>query len=101
MRLATEMTHLQFITIVAITILLAIAVVLWTVHLGDLIAEEFEMELAVARLDERCQRLIRLLYFDSKEPSYAEIAADLGMLVGSIGPTRARCLDKLKKLVSR
>jgi RNA polymerase sigma factor (sigma-70 family) len=67
----------------------------------DLIAKEFEMELAVARLDERCQRLIRFLYFDSREPSYAEIAADLGMLVGSIGPTRARCLDKLKKLVSR
>jgi RNA polymerase sigma factor (sigma-70 family) len=67
----------------------------------DLIAEEFEMELAVARLDERCHRLIRSLYFDSKEPSYAEIAADLGMLVGSIGPTRARCLDKLKRLVSR
>ena len=67
----------------------------------DLIAQEFEMELAVARLDERCQRLIRFLYFDSSEPGYAEIAADLGMLVGSIGPTRARCLDKLKKLVSR
>jgi RNA polymerase sigma factor (sigma-70 family) len=67
----------------------------------DLIVQEFEMELAVARLDERCQRLIRFLYFDSREPSYAEIAADLGMLVGSIGPTRARCLDKLKKLVSR
>jgi len=44
MRLATEMTHLQFITIVAITILLAIAVVLWTVHLGDLIAEEFRRQ---------------------------------------------------------
>ena len=67
----------------------------------DLIAQEFEMELAVARLDERCQRLIRFLYFDYSEPGYAEIAADLGMLVGSIGPTRARCLDKLKKLVSR
>jgi len=67
----------------------------------DLIAQEFEMELAVARLDERCQRLIRFLYFDWSEPGYAEIAADLGMLVGSIGPTRARCLDKLKKLVSR
>src|SRR5262245_62004065 len=51
----------------------------------DLIAKEFEIELAVDRLDERCRRLIRFLYFDSKEPSYAEIAADLGMLVASIG----------------
>jgi RNA polymerase sigma factor (sigma-70 family) len=66
----------------------------------DLIAKEFEIELAVGRLDERCQRLIRFLYFDSKEPTYAEIAANLGMLVASIGPTRARCLDKLKKLVT-
>ena len=66
----------------------------------DLIAKEFEIELAVGRLDERCQRLIRYLYFDSKEPTYAEIAANLGMLVASIGPTRARCLDKLKKLVT-
>ena len=67
----------------------------------DLIAKEFEIELAVGQLDERCQKLIRSLYFDSKEPTYAEIAANLGMFVASIGPTRARCLDKLKKLVSR
>jgi uncharacterized membrane protein (DUF373 family) len=40
-RLATEMTRLQFVTIAVITVLLAIAVVLSTVHFGDLIAEEF------------------------------------------------------------
>src|SRR5215467_10656777 len=67
----------------------------------DVIAKEFEIELALGRLDERCQRLIRFLYFDSIEPSYAEIAANLGMLVPSIGPTRARCLDKLRKVISR
>src|SRR5215510_10332130 len=67
----------------------------------DLIAKEFEIELAVGQLDERCQKLIRSLYFDSKEPTYAEIAANIGMLVAIIGPTRARCLDKLKKIVSR
>jgi RNA polymerase sigma factor (sigma-70 family) len=66
----------------------------------DRIQEEFEVQLAVERLDQRCQRLIRLLYFDSKEPSYAEIAAELGMPVASIGPTRARCLDKLRRLLS-
>jgi RNA polymerase sigma factor (sigma-70 family) len=67
----------------------------------DLIGKEFEIELAVGRLDERCQKLIRFLYFDSKGPSYAEIAAELAMPVASIGPTRARCLEKLKKLLSR
>jgi RNA polymerase sigma factor (sigma-70 family) len=67
----------------------------------DLIEKEFEIEVALGRLDERCQKLIHLLYFDPKEPSYAEIAADLGMLAASIGPTRARCLEKLKKSLSR
>jgi RNA polymerase sigma factor (sigma-70 family) len=66
----------------------------------DLIKEEFEIQLAIERLDDRCQRLIHLLYFDSKEPSYAEISAELGMPVASIGPTRARCLEKLRKFLS-
>jgi RNA polymerase sigma factor (sigma-70 family) len=67
----------------------------------DRIEKEFEIEEAVGRLDARCQKLIRSLYFDSREPSYAEIAADLGMPAASIGPTRARCLEKLKKSLSR
>jgi RNA polymerase sigma factor (sigma-70 family) len=47
-------------------------------------------------LQERCRRLLLLLYFEPKEPSYEEIAAHMGMAVGSIGPTRARCLEQLK-----
>jgi RNA polymerase sigma factor (sigma-70 family) len=66
----------------------------------DRIREEFEIQLAIEHLDQRCQRLIHLLYFDSKEPSYAEIAAELGMPSASVGPTRARCLEKLRKLLS-
>jgi len=66
----------------------------------DLIKKEFEVQLAIDRLDDRCQKLIHLLYFDSKEPSYAEISTELGMPVPSIGPTRARCLEKLRKLLS-
>jgi len=66
----------------------------------DRIREEFEVQQSIECLDQRCQRLIRLLYFDSKEPSYAEIAAELGMPVASVGPTRARCLEKLRKLLS-
>lgn len=52
---------------------------------------------AVARLPERCRQLITLLFYDRDEMSYAEIAARLGIPVASIGPTRARCLQKLKK----
>ncbi len=51
------------------------------------------------RLGERCRQLLLALYFDPSEPSYAEVACRLNMPVGSIGPTRARCLIKLKALL--
>ena len=43
-----------------------------------------------------CQQLIALLAQDPA-PSYAQISARLGLPVGSIGPTRSRCLDKLRR----
>lgn len=48
-------------------------------------------------LDERCRRLLLALYFDAEEPSYAHVADRLKMPVGSIGPTRARCLEQMKR----
>lgn len=50
---------------------------------------------ALARLDERCQRLLRIVAFEQR-PDYGRISAELGMPVGSIGPTRGRCLAKLQ-----
>lgn len=50
---------------------------------------------AVAALDERCQRLLRVVAF-SPRPDYAALSGTLGMPVGSIGPTRGRCLAKLR-----
>jgi RNA polymerase sigma factor (sigma-70 family) len=53
-------------------------------------------------LDARCRRLLGLLYLDEEDPRYDEISEKLGMPIGAIGPTRARCLEKLRKiLVSR
>jgi RNA polymerase sigma factor (sigma-70 family) len=52
-------------------------------------------------LQERCQQLLLLLYLDPQELSYDEIAARLGMKVGSIGPTRARCLERLREFLER
>jgi len=52
---------------------------------------------AFAKLSERCKRLLRLLMADV-EPSYEEVCAALGMPVGSIGPTRIRCLEKLRTM---
>jgi RNA polymerase sigma factor (sigma-70 family) len=51
---------------------------------------------ALGRLPERCQQLLRIL-MASPPPSYAEIAAALDLPVGSIGPTRARCLQRLRQ----
>jgi RNA polymerase sigma factor (sigma-70 family) len=59
-----------------------------------------ELWSAVATLPERGQRLLRLLYTDPPM-DYAEISAILDIPVGSIGPTRARMLGKLKEELSR
>lgn len=50
---------------------------------------------AVDTLPERCRRLLRVVAFENR-PDYASLAVDLGMPVGSIGPTRGRCLAKLR-----
>lgn len=50
---------------------------------------------AFERLSTPCQLLLRLLMADPP-PSYQEIGETLGMPVGSIGPTRARCLERLR-----
>ena len=62
-----------------------------------LLRDERDAELwrALARLDEFCQRLLRILMAEPP-PAYVDVAAALGMKVGSIGPTRARCLAKLR-----
>ena len=52
------------------------------------------------RLDERCRELLTLVFRDEDERlPYDEVAKILGIPQGSIGPTRGRCLDKLRKLV--
>jgi RNA polymerase sigma factor (sigma-70 family) len=51
---------------------------------------------AFTHLPPRDQRLIALLIEDPPVP-YAQISAQLGIPVGSIGPSRARCLDKLRR----
>ena len=49
----------------------------------------------VAQLSERCRALLRVIAF-AQRPDYAAVAEALGMPVGSIGPTRGRCLAKLR-----
>jgi RNA polymerase sigma factor (sigma-70 family) len=51
---------------------------------------------AIQGLSDPCRSLVVSLFFDPAEPSYAEIAVRLGRPLGSVGPLRARCLDRLK-----
>lgn len=51
---------------------------------------------AFAELPSRCQQLLSMLISDPPY-SYTEINAKLGIPVGSIGPQRARCLDRLRR----
>jgi RNA polymerase sigma factor (sigma-70 family) len=53
----------------------------------------------VGRLSQRCQRLLRVIAFEDK-PDYASLSAQLGIAVGSVGPTRGRCLDRLRALLA-
>jgi len=56
---------------------------------------------ALDQMDERCRNLLGLLFRDEDERvPYDEVARRLGVPVGSIGPTRARCLGKLRALLS-
>jgi RNA polymerase sigma factor (sigma-70 family) len=64
-----------------------------------ILEEQHRIRTALAQLDGRCRTLLEMLFYLSEQPSYADIAATLGVPEGSIGPTRARCLAKLLRLL--
>lgn len=53
------------------------------------------------RLGGKCKDLLEALFGAGGEPNYTLIAERLGIRVGSIGPTRARCLEKLSRILGR
>lgn len=63
--------------------------------------EQHRVRTSLGQLDERCRKLLTLLFYRAEPPSYAEIAAETGTREGSIGPTRARCLQKLMRLLEK
>lgn len=67
---------------------------------ASLLRDERDAQLwrAVGRLKPHCRELLRTLIADPA-PSYAETAAALAMPLGSIGPTRQRCLRCLRELL--
>lgn len=54
---------------------------------------------AFAKLSEACQQLLRLLTVDPPL-SYEEISETIGRPIGSLGPTRARCIERLREAMS-
>jgi RNA polymerase sigma factor (sigma-70 family) len=57
--------------------------------------EKAQLWRALSRLPERCQKLLRIVAWEPR-PDYSSVAEGLDMPIGSIGPTRRRCLDKLR-----
>ena len=62
---------------------------------------QHRIRMALSSLDERCKTLMEMLFYLDEPPSYADIASSLGIPEGSIGPTRARCLAKLLRLLKK
>lgn len=50
-------------------------------------------------LGDRCRELLAMMFLAPNEPSYDEISQELGISKGSIGPTRNRCLEKLREIL--
>jgi RNA polymerase sigma factor (sigma-70 family) len=59
--------------------------------------QEQSLRQAMSELPPRCRQLVHMLFFDEPARPYQEIAAELGIAVGSIGFIRQRCLERLRK----
>jgi RNA polymerase sigma factor (sigma-70 family) len=55
----------------------------------------------VCGLSQRCERMMRMLFFEAPPRPYQEVAKELGIATGSIGFIRGRCLDRLKKQLEK
>jgi RNA polymerase sigma factor (sigma-70 family) len=59
-----------------------------------------QLRTAFLTLDPRCQELLRIVA-SVHRPDYSQVAGRMGMARGSVGPTRSRCLDKLRTALSQ
>jgi RNA polymerase sigma factor (sigma-70 family) len=73
--------------------------------LPDLLIEHCERTQAIrdgiASLPERCQAMVRMLFFETPARPYREVAQTLGVATGSIGFMRMKCLDRLRAVLER
>ena len=53
----------------------------------------------MARLSDRCRELLEALFLADEAPSYEDLARRMGTPIGSLGPTRRRCLESLLEIL--
>jgi len=59
--------------------------------------EEQLLREAMTTLTPQCRRLVELLFFETPPRPYTEVAAELGLALGSIGFTRQKCIERLRR----
>jgi RNA polymerase sigma factor (sigma-70 family) len=65
----------------------------------EILERQQAVRASIESLPERCRNLLTMLFYQADELSYADIARRMSMPVSSVGPTRARCLEKMKSLL--
>jgi len=63
--------------------------------------QQHQIRTAIKELEERCQRILTMLYLNTSPSSYSEVAEAVGVGETSISPLRSRCLKKLEKLLNK
>ncbi len=63
--------------------------------------QQYMLVTGLGELADNCRSLLEMLYLNDPPATYLEISSLLGMPSGSIGPSRSRCLGKLKKILDR
>jgi RNA polymerase sigma factor (sigma-70 family) len=67
----------------------------------ELLEERALVRLAFDALPARCRELLHALFYEDPAPSYAALSRRLRVPVGSLGPTRARCFERLREAYGR
>ncbi len=61
--------------------------------------QQHQIRAALREMEERCQKILSMIYLRDAAASYAEVAAAIGVGETSISPLRSRCLQKLAKIL--
>jgi RNA polymerase sigma factor (sigma-70 family) len=60
-----------------------------------------KLEHGLKHMDPRCQKLLRALFTAEETVSYRDLAKSLGISANSLGPIRARCLERLRRIMEK